>query len=530
MKSGLMTPIYFVSMTLSVAAGAQTPPAVSWLSAGNGAANTRANLAELTITPSTVGQLVALWTFTASDEVPDTPTVQGTAAYAVDSGGSIYRLDATTGAMVWRVKLSSLSGNPMSTARSSPAITASTIIVGDQASATVYAISQNDGTLVWQAKLDKSRGAIITSSPVVVGNKVLVGVASNQEELAATVKGFVPDFRGSVAELDVATGKLVWQTYTVPVGYTGGAVWGSNLAVDVKRHAVFASSGDNYSVPASVAACQASHQTSGKVDRCLAADDDIDSVFSLDLSTGAVNWARRMTVLDTWTVSCLPSSHLPATPCPSPAGPDYDFGSAPNLFSISAGGTTKDIVGAGQKSGVYWALDRDTGATVWATQVSPGGSRGGIQWGSAVGYGRVFVSASNSAYVASSIKGSSKLTNGGFWSALDTATGQILWQTATTAKQPPSASHASRTTKPPSGAFARTEGAVSVAGGVMYGSDEAGNLVALDARSGAQLWSYDAHGASVDAPSIVNGVVYWGNGYGDIGRSGKTIYAFSLPK
>jgi outer membrane protein assembly factor BamB len=43
----------------------------------------------------------------------------------------------------------------------------------------------------------------------------------------------------------------------------------------------------------------------------------------------------------------------------------------------------KTIIGAGQKSGIYYALDPDTGALLWQTQVGPGSSLGGIEWGSA---------------------------------------------------------------------------------------------------------------------------------------------------
>ena len=509
---------------------AQTATASTWPSAGNGPANTRANLAETTLTTSTVGQLTPLWTFKTTDEVPDTPTIDGDSAYAVDAGGSVYRLNTATGAIQWHVMVPTLTGNAMSNARVSPAVGPATIIIGDQAAGNVYALSKTDGSLVWRLKLDTAPGAIITSSPVIIGNRVVVGVASNQEEYAASRKGFVPSFRGSVAAIDLATGKLLWQAYTVPTGYTGGAVWGSNLAVDVKRQAVYAGTGDNYSVPAAVASCQASQQSSGGMDACLSPDDHIDSVLSHNLATGAFIWARRMTVLDTWTVSCLPSAHAPATPCPKPAGPDYDFGSAPNLFAISVSGTVTDVVGAGQKSGVYWTLNRDTGATIWATQGNPGGRRGGIQWGSAVGNNKVYVAASNSNYVWSSVKGSKQLTNGGFWTALNASNGQILWQTATTAKQPPIAAKSSRTEKPPAGAFARAEGAVTLAGGVMYGSDGAGNFVALDGETGTQLWTYAASGAAVDGPSVVDGVVYWGDGYGNIGRTGSKIVAFSLPK
>ena len=518
-----------LAATLPVAASAQPTETVpSWSSAGNGHGNTRASHMEHTLGAGTVAGLVPIWTLTTSDEVPDTPTVEGNAVYLVDAGGSVWRVDATTGAPDWRVKLPAITGNPMSAARSSPAIAPNAIIIGDQAEASVYALSKTDGSLIWRVKLDSSRGAIVTSSPVVVGGRVVVGVASNQEEIAAVSKGFVPTFRGSVVSLDLATGAIQWQTYTVPQGFTGGAVWGSNLAVDLGRHAVYAGSGDNYSVPPQVSSCQVSARNGAEQDKCLPSDDRIDSVMSLDLETGAVNWSRRMTTLDTWTVSCLPSSHAPATPCPQPQGLDYDFGSAPNLFTTTGSGTHEDLVGAGQKSGVYWAFDRDTGKLVWATQVNPGGTRGGIQWGSAVDGGRVFVAASNSNYVWSQLLGSTKLTDGGFWSALDVNTGKIEWQTPTDEPQKMPANKASRTIKPPAGALARTEGSVSVANGVMYGADASGMFVALNAATGERLWSYASGGAAVDGPSIANGMLFWGDGYGDIGPTKSKLFAFGL--
>jgi hypothetical protein len=46
-------------------------------------------------------------------------------------------------------------------------------------------------------------------------------------------------------------------------------------------------------------------------------------------------------------------------------------------------GKMTDIVGDGAKSGAFTALDRDTGAVLWANQVTEGGLTGGMQWGSA---------------------------------------------------------------------------------------------------------------------------------------------------
>ena len=55
---------------------------------------------------------------------------------------------------------------------------------------------------------------------------------------------------------------------------------------------------------------------------------------------------------------------------------------------------------------------------------------------------------------------------------------------------------------------------------------------ALDAATGATLWSYHGAGASVNTgAAVVNGVVYWGSGYAHLGIPGwtgsTTFYAFS---
>jgi polyvinyl alcohol dehydrogenase (cytochrome) len=532
LKMHLLMPVALAA-ALPLRAHAQTAampgaPVAGWPSAGNGASNTRNAPGEHALAPANVGKLTPMWTLKTTGDVPDTPTLDGNDLFAVDNGGSVWRVDAHTGKPIWRISLPKLTGNAKSTARTSPAIAPGVIVIGDQAAATVYALNRKDGSLAWRMTLDKAQAAFITSSPVIVNGTVVVGVSSLQEELATQIKNFKPNFRGSVAALDLNTGSIKWQVRTVPDGFSGGGVWGSNLAVDPQRNAVFIGTGDNYSVPKAVAACQAASTTPGQLDACLPKDDHIDSVLSLNLQTGAINWANRLTVLDTWTVSCLPSAQAPKTPCPEPAGLDYDFGSGPNLFS-TAGNAPEAVVGAGQKSGIYWAFNRDTGKLVWATQVSPGGVRGGIEWGSAVDGDRVYIAASNANYVWTQLAGKAKLTDGGFWSALDISTGKILWQTPTAELQKKPANNGGGRGLPiPKGALARTEGAVSVANGVMYGADASGLFVALNAKTGVMLWSMDAKGAAIDAPAIVNGHLYWGDGYGDIGPSNSAIYAFGL--
>jgi len=269
---------------------------------------------------------------------------------------------------------------------------------------------------------------------------------------------------------------------------------------------MFVSTGNNYAHPTDPAyvACVAAGGTEAA---CVSPDNHIDSILALNMHNGRIKWAHKFVTWaqagiadgsDDWNVACFTAG---APNCPTSAGPDYDFASAPNLITYAGThGRKTTIVGAGQKSGIYYALNPDTGAVLWQTQVGPGSSLGGMEWGSATDGSRIYVSIANF-YGIPSAAGSA-----GSWAALDPETGAILWQKAD-----------------PNGAV--TLGPVTAANGVVYVSSMAGaatapTMLALDGATGNTLWSFAA-GASVNAGAVVaNGVVYWGSGYAHLGIPG----------
>ena len=188
--------------------------------------------------------------------------------------------------------------------------------------------------------------------------------------------------------------------------YSGNAIW-SPPAIDPRRGSLYIGVGNNYTVPDAVLQCQQEAIDSGNQNaNCEAPDDFFDTVLALDLTTGAIKWSHRLFGFDPWTVACL--SLPPGVNCPSPHGPDFDFpGSGPNLLHLSDDGArgrgrgaargepSVDLVGIGQKSGAYWALNPDNGAIVWSTIVGPGGTTGGIQWGTATDGTRIYVAITN---------------------------------------------------------------------------------------------------------------------------------------
>ena len=241
--------------------------------------------------------------------------------------------------------------------------------------------------------MDSHSAAIITASPVLLGDTVYVGVSSNEEALAVDNSYACCTFRGSMVALNANTGQILWKTYVVPDnhsladGYSGNAIW-QPAAIDVSRGSLYVGTGNNYQVPASVKGCLAKSDTDAKPE-CFTADNYYDSALSLDLATGRIKWAKRLQGVDVWTVACIRNPNPMA--CPLPGSPDYDLGgSGPNLLP--------NLVGFGQKSGIYWALDPDGGRVLWSAVVGPGGTLGGIEWGTATDGQRIYVAITNNSH------------------------------------------------------------------------------------------------------------------------------------
>jgi polyvinyl alcohol dehydrogenase (cytochrome) len=72
---------------------------------------------------------------------------------------------------------------------------------------------------------------------------------------------------------------------------------------------------------------------------------------------------------------------------------DWSFATGfPDLFKINAARRTRDAVGIGEKSGIFWVFDAVTGEVVWHTLVGPYSEPGGISWGGRPTMGSVSIS------------------------------------------------------------------------------------------------------------------------------------------
>ena len=494
------------------ALGADTPAGASgvsmqpdWGSSGQNNHNTRNATAEHTINAANVGNLKTAWIFTTAGDVSATAIVVNGVAYFPDWGGKLWAIDTKTGKAIWSHDVSEYTGAAGSASRTSPAYWNGELVIGTGNLMTAglspafeIGINARSGAMLWRTKTDDNIAAIVTGSATIDNGIVYTGVSSKTEH--TTVK---PTFRGSVEALDARTGKILWKTYMVPAGFNGGAVWSSQPVVDHKTGMLYVTTGNSYSVPNGY--CVNPGQTNC---RRLPQDAYIDSIVALRLTTGKIVWAHHTLTADTWTM---------ADPN---ASPDFDFGADPNLYTTTINGKRTDVLGAGQKSGMYYALDPATGKEIWATQAGPGGVLGGIEWGTSSDGERIYAAITNGShkkYTYTTYDGQQKTTSGGLWTALDPAIGKILWQTAD-----------------PQGSGYITDGFVSSANGVVYAGSSGGNFYAMDARTGQIKWTFSSGGAVWSGAAIVNGVVYWGSGYDTRERklpydgNSNKFYAFSL--
>jgi polyvinyl alcohol dehydrogenase (cytochrome) len=519
------------------------------------------------ISVTSVANLAPKWQFDKSTgahgDVSATPAVVGGGVYFPDWGGYINRLDAMDGHVVWSQIVADLltaSGKPGNlggfVSRDTPVVTQGLVIFGtvrDPPEVATHggtggymiAVSQDTGTVKWVTTVEQHPLSVITGSPVLEGGTLYVGVSSQEEYsiIGATFGASYKccSFRGSVAALDVTTGQVKWQTHTIsddlyygsagapegglpadaappPMsGYTGVAIWSSTPVVDRKRKQLIVTTGDNYTLPSAGAPGTPPGNW-------------VDSVVALDIDSGQMKWAKQ-----------LPNGGKPgasdAFAVGISSGPDSDFGAGANLFTVMVNGAPKDLVGAGQKSGVYFALDADTGDVVWQTTIGPGGGLGGIQWGTATDGIRIYTANNNGRGAMWTLLGNGPMagqsTGTGTWTALNAATGDVDWQVPS-----PSA-----TTSGTLGG-ASVNGPVVVVNGVMFGGvmDSAGTMVALNAATGDVLWQFPSGGSIYGGPAVSGGVVYWGSGYpGQGGLMAKrplgigtsttkaSLYAFSVP-
>lgn len=338
-------------------------------------------------------------------------------------------------------------------------------------------------------------------------------------------------FRGSLVSLDLSTGKRRWKTFviTAPVqtihrpdkdlkGPAGGAVWASPT-VDKKRGLIYIVTGDSYTD--------------------LDTDGD-DAVFAIDMELGTVRWHTQVTQHDNFVMGCGPKSTTGN--CPTPVGPDYDFGATPVLMNLKGG---KQMLVAGQKSGIVYGFDPDTGAVQWKTTVGEGSALGGVEWGIAADRNLVYVPVSDIGRLLH-FGGPGDSPGKPGLNAIDPSNGKVVWSHAA----PEAACHYAYDKDKQSLCVRAQSAGNAVIPGVVFSGTLDGWFRAYDAKNGNILWEYSTTAQTYDTvngvkgqpgggidgagPTIADGMVFTMSGFNGAARIGangtNVLLAFEVVK
>jgi len=231
-----------------------------------------------------------------------------------------------------------------------------------QADNTLVALDANTGKVVWSAKNgDHSKGETLTAAPVVVKDKVLVGISGGEFGV-----------RGHLTAYDIKSGKQVWRAYSTgpdkdvmidpqktlmmgkPIGETdlgvktwngdewkigGGTTWGW-YTYDPELNLIYYGTGN----PGTWNPAQRAKD--GKpVDNKWSM-----TIFARDADTGAVRWLYQKTPFDEW---------------------DYDGVNENILADIPVNGKTRKVLVNFDRNGFGYTLDRTTGELLVAEKYDP---------------------------------------------------------------------------------------------------------------------------------------------------------------
>src|SRR6516225_11553707 len=102
-----------------------------WRMIGHDPSDTRSQPFERMIEPGNVSRLAVKWVATTTGDVSATPAVVDGAVYFGDFGGTLWKLNADTGDVIWSHVVSDYTGIPGDLTRTSPSLAGHTVLIGD---------------------------------------------------------------------------------------------------------------------------------------------------------------------------------------------------------------------------------------------------------------------------------------------------------------------------------------------------------------------------------------------------------------
>jgi alcohol dehydrogenase (cytochrome c) len=306
------------------------------------------------VTTANVKDLELKWVFQAQSlqSFLATPLVVDGVMYLTQAPNDIVALDAKTGKVFWTYHWEAKPGRICcrGPVNRGVAIFGDTLFMAT-VDAHLVAVDAKNGQLLWTTKVgDASLGYAMTLAPLVVKDKVVVGVAGGEYGI-----------RGFIAAYDARTGREAWKFYTIPgPGEPGHDTWDGD---DWKHGGASVWVTGSYDPDLNLTYWGIGNPGPDFNAKQRPGDNLYsDSVVALDGDTGKLKWHFQFTPNDPY---------------------DYDSTQIPVLVDGTWKGAPRKLMYWGNRNGFFYVLDRATGEFLlgeayysklnWASGLDPRG-------------------------------------------------------------------------------------------------------------------------------------------------------------
>ncbi len=474
------------------------------------------------INTSNASRLVMQWAFQVGDlgQFETTPLVVDGILYATGQNNRAFAIDIRTGRAIWRYQRNL----PDKLQPCCGMVNRGMAILGNRLfmatlDAHVIALDTKTGNLLWDTPAaDYHKAYTFTVAPLAVKNEVVVGISGGEYGI-----------RGFVDAYDAASGKRLWRFNTVPdTGERGRETWKGDSwktggapawmtgTYDPELNLIYWPTGN----PA-----PSNYGGERRGDNLYS-----NSMLALDADSGKLKWYFQFTPHDLY---------------------DYDATQIPILLDANWDGHPRKLLVQANRNGFFYVLDRTDGKFLSAKPF------GTVTWATGIGEdGRPIANTSlkTSPEGTRVCPGALGMTN---WYAPSYSPDTNLFYVATSTEcdlftsspQPYRAGHdflgsvyVPDPVERPTGALKALDpltgiekwsfpyfsnpngGALSTTGGLVFAGDSDGNFIALDAKTGHDLWHIQL-GAAIYSTAVTFEVDH--QQYVVI-PAGSTLFAFAL--